>query len=269
MLIFFFTKEGTLHKKSVKIRNEVVGKEFETNNSGKCFIIDYENSRSVLVMFYSPPFVVKCRMINLVMGKVDNPFYPKHHNKGYMGVGRYSIKNRDAYNCWEGMLRRCYDPKFKSRLKTYETAEVCKEWLNFQNFAEWFYEENFATCRDSRGNRYELDKDILLKGNKLYSPENCCFIPHRINSLIIGCNSRRGSLPIGVTSYKCHKGFGAKLSVNGVVQNLGYFDTPEEAFLAYKKAKEDYIKEVAEDWKDRIDDKTYTALLGWKIEITD
>lgn len=259
-----------MHKKSIKIRNEVVGKEFETNNCGKCFIIDYENSRSVVVMFYRPQFVVKCRMISLVMGKVDNPFYPKHHNKGYMGVGSYSIKNREAYNCWEGMLRRCYDPKFTKRLKTYETAEVCEEWLNFQNFAEWFYNDNFATSSDSRGNRYELDKDILLKGNKLYSPENCCFIPHRINSLLISCNSRRGPLPIGVTKNKDRKGFVAKCSVNGVTnKHLGYYDTLEEAFQAYKAAKEVYIKEVAEDWKDKIDPRVYQSLLKYEVEITD
>lgn len=59
------------------------------------------------------------------------------------------------------------------------------------------------------------------------------------------------------------------MSKNGEVIHLGYFDTPEEAFYAYKPVKEAYIKALAEKWKDQIDTRAYEALMNWTIEITD
>ena len=259
-----------MHKKSVRIKDEVVGKEFTTNTSGKCVIISYDDSRNVTVMFYKPLFVVKCRMVNLINGKVDNPFYPKHHNIGYMGVGKYTCNDREAYKCWEHMLKRAYDENFLNRHPTYKDVTVCEEWHNFQNFAEWCYSQKFFSAKDDKGKPYQLDKDLLIKGNKVYSSETCCFVPHRINSLLIGCDSRRGSLPKGVSHFKSRGNFVARCSVDGNPRKfLGYFSNPYDAFYAYKKAKESYIKNVVEEWNGKIDDKVYQALLNYEVHIDD
>lgn len=61
----------------------------------------------------------------------------------------------------------------------------------------------------------------------------------------------------------------ARINKFGKEKHLGSFPTQESAFEAYKQAKESYVKEVAEKWKGKIDDKAYQALLQWKIEITD
>ena len=52
-------------------------------------------------------------------------------------------------------------------------------------------------------------------------------------------------------------------------RNLGYFETPKEAFKSYKTFKEQYIKQVADEYKDKIPKKLYEAMYNWKVEITD
>ncbi len=113
-----------------------------------------------------------------------------------------------------------------------------------------------------------VDKDILVKGNKMYSEETCCFIPDEINCLI-GMKKNRGKYPAGVTWNKGAKAFRSKVRVYGKDKHLGYYKTSEEAFYAYKKAKEQYVKEVANNWKGQIDNKVYEALMNWEININD
>lgn len=77
------------------------------------------------------------------------------------------------------MLNRCCSGKLHKRESTYINCKVCDEWLNFQNFSEWFKNNYYEV----EGQRMELDKDILNKGNKIYSPNTCIFVPHNINNL--------------------------------------------------------------------------------------
>lgn len=130
------------------------------------------------------------------------------------------------------MFDRCYNEKNKTKNSTYKECTVGERRHNFQNFAKWFDENyNFKTM-----NKWHLDKDILVKGNKVYSPETCCFVPAEINSLFIKRDSCRGYLPIGVR--KSGKVFQARLNKTNISEHLGTFKTPEEAFEAYKTAKE-------------------------------
>jgi hypothetical protein len=115
-----------------------------------------------------------------------------------------------------------------------------------------------------------VEKDILVKGNKVYSPDRCIIAPHCINNLFPSCKARRGSLPIGVRlheqtgTYQAHCKNG-----NNKFKSLGYHSTPEEAFMAYKIYKEKLIKEIASEYKDSIPEKLYNALLNYQVEITD
>ena len=251
-------------------KSELLGKEFDTNNSGKCFIIDYKGERQVTVMFYEPIFVVNCAYSHLVRGEVSNPFYPSVCGAGYLGVGEYRPKkDGQAYLHWRGVLSRVYDATSLVKNPTYKGTTVDKEWLNFQNFAEWCYKQKGFDSKDGKGRKYQLDKDILIKGNKVYSPETCCFVPQEINLLFCKSDAIRGDTPIGVTYDKSRGKYIASIFCNGTRKHLGRHTTPEIAFLAYKQAKEAYVKEVAERWKDEIDPVVYGALVNYQVDITD
>lgn len=120
-----------------------------------------------------------------------------------------------------------------------------------------------------------LDKDILYKGNKVYSPKNCVFVPEKINILFIKSNKSRGGYPIGVSYHKQNRKFVAKCSIYDFKENkqkliyLGCYDTPEKAFKAYKQFKEKHIKKVADYYKDKIPNKLYQAMYDYEVEITD
>ena len=127
-----------------------------------------------------------------------------------MGIGKYSskINNKPSpqYSSWSSMIKRCYNPKCLTKDYTYQDCSVCKEWHNFQNFAKW-YDDNYYQVFNEEIN---LDKDILHKGNKIYSPENCIFVPKTINSLFTKSNRSRGKYPIGVDYNKGMRKFRAR-----------------------------------------------------------
>lgn len=199
-------------------------------------------------------------------GSIKNLYYPNIYNVGYIGFGKYNWKNnKKIYKVWCHMLERCYDEKYIKKQPTYENCEICKEWHNFQNFAKW-YEENYYEVADEK---MCLDKDILFKGNKIYSPDTCIFVPNRINILFIKANNLRGEYPIGVSWDKKQKKFTSQCCIMKKYKKIGRFNTPEEAFKAYKEFKESYIKQVADEYKDKIPEKLYNAMYKWEVEIDD
>lgn len=254
-----------------KTRDSILGEVYETNNCGKCFIVDYKGRADVFVKFYYPEHVVKCSMQQLKQGNVSNPMYPTLYGVGRIGVGKHSSKtNERIYKVWGSILQRCYsDTYHRTKIENYKGVIVCVEWEDLQNFAEWWESNDFSNFVDEKGNSYQIDKDILVRGNKVYSPETCCFVPSEINSLVIGSNKSRGKYPIGVSHHKATGKFMSRLYKGGSGKYLGVYDKAEEAFQAYKTAKESYIKEVAEKWKGRVDDKVYEALMNWEIHIDD
>ena len=247
-----------------------VGQEFETNNCGKCLITDYIGKGRVVVEFYDPRYTTICHISGLQKGNVRNPYHATVYGKGFLGVGRFNRKSEREYTLWEGMLFRCYNKKSYTTNPSYKKVNVCEEWLNFQNFAEWCHKQEFFTGVDDKGRSYQLDKDILMKSNKTYSPENCCFVPQEINSFLTNRKSLRGKHPVGVQFEKETGRFRALMSGGtGKTKHLGRFSTSEEAFIKYKEVKEGLFKVLAEKWKGKIDDKVYKALIEFKIDITD
>lgn len=172
----------------------------------------------------------------------------------------------NAYKLWFGMIRRCYNTRpFE---KTYEECFVCNEWLDFSNFKNWISDK-----KNGYSEAYQLDKDIIVKGNKVYSPKTCCFVPMELNKLLTKRHNYRGALPIGVSIYMQNEKILYKSSISKYHKqvHLGYFATPIEAFNAYKTAKEKYIKELAKKYfqEGKITDKVYNALMKYEVEITD
>lgn len=243
---------------------ERLGERFVSNQGCNFTIVEYFTSRNITVIFEDGNIVENLRYDNIKRGKVANPYSPSIFGVGFVGCGEfYEYTNGERNNAsirWRNMIRRCYSEKVLRKCPTYKDVTVCGEWKCFQNFAKWFYENyNFESMRD-----WDLDKDILIKGNKSYSPETCCFVPQEINTLFLGCNSKRGEYPIGVSS-PIRGVVVAKLGVRLLYRGI----IIEDAFQAYKIAKETYIKEVAELWKPLIKPEVYHALINYKVEITD
>ncbi len=170
-------------------------------------------------------------------------------------------KSSVAYKYWNGMLRRCYSAKKHKKWPSYEGCSVCTEWHYFSNFKKWF-DENYV-------DGYALDKDIIAKGNRIYSPETCCFVPARINNIILNRKIDRGEYPIGVT--KKWSKYYAHVSIGSKSIRIGAFASVKEAFDAYKDEKERYIRQVATEYFGRgeITKRVYDAMMRYQIEITD
>ena len=205
---------------------------------------------------------------NFKRGVVKCPYESRVYGKGYFGEGPYkaNINKRSTaeYRTWNHMLGRCYDEEYMYKNPTYVDCFVCDDWLNFQNFAKW-YNDNYYNIDNMT---MALDKDILYKGNRIYSPETCIFVPQQINSLFTNNHNIRGELPIGVKKKGnkfeayCNNGYGK-------VCYVGNSDTIVGAFELYKEFKEAIIKQIADDYKDNIPYKLYEAMYNYKIEITD
>lgn len=208
-------------------------------------------------------------------GKIKCPYERRVFGIGYIGEGKYKVsdngKKTKCYRTWQNMLQRCYDEKHRYKNPTYENCKVCKEWLNYQNFAEWYY-KNYYEIKDEI---MCLDKDILNKGNKIYLPENCVFVPQIINKLFTKSDKSRGEYPIGVNYNKKNKKFVAYCNIYDFKENkqkrihLGYYNTIEKAFQVYKQFKENHIKKIADYYKEQIPQKLYDAMYKYEVEITD
>lgn len=174
---------------------------------------------------------------------------------------RVDGKLKPPYALWYSMITRCYSPKSHQRTSTYEDCSVCKEWWLYSNFEKW-YNENYIEGG-------HLDKDILVKGNKCYSPETCSFVPREINNLIENARRSRGNTPMGVIE-RCGR-FLSYVRVNEKRIYLGTYDTKEQAFLRMKEEKERFIKEMAKKYYKlgKISLRTYNALMKYEIDITD
>jgi len=237
-----------------------VGEKHLTNEGYTVEIIEYFGWRNCTIKFNDGVIIKNREYQDILKGRVRNFNHKSVYNIGFTGIGEYSNKKYNKiYIIWSGMLERCYSEKKQQLHPSYIGVTVCEEWHNFQNFAKW-YEENYIEG-------FQLDKDILVKGNKIYSPETCCFVPQEINSLFTFNNINRGEYLIGVN--KQINKYKAQININSKQTHLGMFNTPEEAFQAYKTAKEDYIKEVADRWKDKITEQTYQAMYNYQVEITD
>lgn len=235
-------------------------------------IIDYIKCDNVIIEFQDEyKYKTSVSYKNFITGEVTNPYGKHVYNIGYLGNTSSNINNKTkkSYGVWCRMLQRCYDTKAFYKRPTYINCSVCDEWLCYANFEKW-YDENYYEIPNEK---MCLDKDILLKGNKIYSPLYCRIVPNEINCLFTKSNKSRGNYPIGVTYNKRENKFKAQLSIlknnKKTRQGLGTYNTPEEAFLAYKKAKEKYIKEVADKHKKYIPLDIYNAMYAYKVEIND
>ena len=237
--------------------------EIKENNKGtKMKIIAQRSTDDIDVEFLDDyHYVFKHNIYqNFKSGGIKNPFDKTVYGVGYLGDGKYNGwvngKPTVEYYIWQQIICRCYNENDKEKYGSYyDISEVCSEWLNFQNFAQWYNEHKYE-C----DGRLHVDKDIKYPGNKLYSPYHCILVPQRINMLFSNKRNKRG-LPNGIQKNK--KGYLAKY--NG--EELGRFSTLEEAYTVYSKAKKNAIIIIANEYKNQIPEEVYNALLNYEVRI--
>ena len=159
------------------------------------------------------------------------------------------------YVTWKSMLRRAYYPQYHARYPTYTDVTVCEEWHSFMAFRAWM------ETQDWQGK--QLDKDIIAPGNKVYSPDTCVFVPQALNALLTDSAAARGEFPIGVHWHKrgkrfCARRFCARIKIAGRLKHLGYFTCPQEAHMAWRKAKVRLIRDAA---REQDDPRIYAGLM--------
>ena len=246
-----------------------------TNNFGsEMIVVEYKSRRDINVYFPEYNWTFKrVQYSSFKNGEIRCPYERSIFGVGYIGEGKYKSKENGkdtrVYTTWYNMLRRCYSEKFHEKQPTYINCKVCDKWLDFQNFAEW-YDENYYKIE---GERVHLDKDILVKHNKIYSPDTCVFVPQTINGLFTKRNKSRGESAIGTSpengKYRVYCNMINPKTGKSKRKYLGTYETQEKAFEVYKYYKEKNIKEVADYYKDLIPKKLYDGMYSYEVEITD
>lgn len=182
--------------------------------------------------------------------------------------GKYPMfiggKNNKVSTRWRNMISRCYSVDRHKVQPTYADCTVSENFKSYSYFYEW---HNDQAC--SNLDNFDLDKDILIKGNKIYSEDTCVFIPSDVNALLTSRHRFRGEFPLGVHFHKPLRKFRAQINKKGKRFHIGYFNTPDEAFIAYKIEKEKYIKEVANEYRYILDGRAYKALMEYGVDRMD
>ncbi len=245
---------------------DCVGKVCKSKSSGDFKVLKYNDSGNVVIQFLETGYEASARLNHVRNGNVKDTYVPSVCGVGILGAKYQSTingVNTKEYKLWCHMLERCYSNTYKKKYPTYEGCEASENFKSYEYFYEW--------CHNQIGfgvKGWQLDKDLLIKGNKVYSETTCVFLPQEINTVLVKREASRGEYLIGVCWHKKDKAFAAQVN-KGKPEHLGYFNTEIEAFDAYKVAKESFIKEQANKWKSQIDIRAYDALMNYQVEIND
>lgn len=238
--------------------------EVSINSKGeKMTIVDYIDSNNITIKFDDGTIVKNKKYSAFKQGIIKNPNFKNVYGFGVTGDEFANVRELKSYKTWCSMIERCYSKKHIMKRPTYENISVCEEWVYYRNFKEW-YDKNYY---EVEGERMCLDKDILIKNNKVYSPESCIYVPNTINLLFLKKKNDRNGV-IGVVK-KGNKYIARTNVGKSKKKHIGSYDNEIEAFNAYKRAKEEYIKQVADKYRNRIPKKLYDAMYRYEVEITD
>lgn len=264
----------------------------ERYNNQDCLmkIIEYNNYDDITVEFQDK-YMAKVHTAygHFSRGNVKNPYYPTLYGVGRIG-NKYPVsidcKPTKEYTVWQGILRRCCDVGFKDKNPTYKNVTCCNEWFLFENFYKWLHEqENFEKWSSGDKWGWAVDKDILIKGNKIYSPETCCLVPQNVNQLFkkkyVECDDLSISISFQISLSKIGNEFQIKYH-NPFTNKIEHFSSykeieqlhqvfKEQAFHTYKSHKENSIKQIAQEEYDKgnITKQCYEAMMNYEVEITD
>ena len=192
--VTFYSRRGKMARPVVVPNGFSVGSILSTKKHGDIRVVKYHGAIKVEVEFVSTGFRLFTSRYTIEGGNLRDPLFPYHFGIGYQGVGKHKTKVKEArevsYQTWMDILFRCYSPKAAKKFPAYIGCTVCKEWHNFQNFAEWFkkgYKKGLV-----------IDKDIKIKGNKEYSPLACSFVTKAENTVAAHAKHYSMTNPDGV-----------------------------------------------------------------------
>ena len=175
-------------------------------------------------------------------------------------VGKIYINGEiiKSYKFWGNMLCRCYNKKFQEKFTNYKGCTVCDEWLSFSNFKKWF-DENYRFDLEEKGIRLELDKDLLVKGNKIYSPRRCVFIPKKINGFLTNIQKSNTSGYAGVYFDKVNNKWVAQKRdfETGKRIKIGSYNSKIKASIKYDLYREKDVEKA----------KKYLKSLGYNNKV--
>lgn len=239
------------------------GSVWKTNDGCLITVIEVLKKNKVKIKFHYPVEYEDVVFYgNILQGSICNKFKPSVFGKGYLGKYKVNVKSK-MYRTWVSVIKRVYAPSNESAKIAYEGCFVSENWFYIGNFAEWFYKQKVQ-------DDWELDKDLLFRGNREYSEKTCVFLPREINAFLTNRRNHRGPWPVGVTYKKTIRKWEATCSTNNNGHGyIGVYTSPEEAFAAYKEVKETFAKNLAEKWKGIIDDRAVEALYSYRVNITD
>ena len=230
---------------SSKRKSSLIGRVYKSKYGEEAEIIEILPNRTVLVRFLETGQEEIKWIANLRKSTFSSKAYKEEAAKRYSLRATHSLL---LYRVVKG--------------KNYIDSSIQSGWEDFNSFYSWAKLQK-GHDKDS----WQLDKDILQKGNKNYSEDLCCFVPLEINVAFTKSNKKRGQYPIGVSK----RGDKYVAQVGGTKNKvyLGSYGSPEEAFVVYKKAKEDNLKSLAEKYKIDLDPRVYNAIVSYEVEITD
>ena len=223
-------------------------------------VVCYRAYADIDVLFHEPVEHIRTvRGGNLIAGSIINKWHTTM--RGFGIAGDYSVDiYSPVYRMYAGMLTRGVSNP--SQPKSYIGCSVDPSWKYFTNFKAWFLEQPYQ-------DGWCLEKDLLVKGNKIYSPTTCVIVPQEINNFMTDRHNLRGEWPCGVTYRKKHGNWQASCSVDGVRTYLGVFNSPEEAFSRYREEKIIVAHRLANKWEGQISDSAISALRNFDVLITD
>lgn len=245
-----------------KKRKITVGSIWPSNNCGDFEVVELNGCEDILIRFVSTGYEVRVQAGNLKRGWVKDHLLPTVCGVGFIGTGEFKSRSEGKitkhYDAWKNMLSRCYDTKTQEKHPTYIGCTVCEEWHNFQNFSRW-YHENYPILSGD----YQIDKDLKIPGNKVYSPDTCMFVNPVVNGFIVSGSSSLGKRMIGVTFEESRGKFISQCCnpFTNRQRKVGRFSTEVEAHLAWRKRKSELAYELAMN-QER--DEVKLALLNWR-----
>lgn len=236
--------------------SKYIGKEFDTKQSGKCFVIDYKSGKEVTVMFYDG-YYTTTQMSNVRRGAVKNPFSKgaRFHGFGVTDVPVKANGNRNKYaRLWESMITRV----LSGRDTAYSNVEIHEDWALLSNFLEDV--SKFKGYDKVLSDRWVLDKDILSLDTKTYSKETCCFVPRELNAFMINYNKPKGDYAMGVHFCNREKKYVAQACKDAKQRFLGYYDNEQDAHKVYMKSKQDQLTGILNKYGEELDTRVVASL---------
>lgn len=242
-----------------------VGGRFETNKCGSVVVIKYVNTFTVTVRFDYDGYTSVTSACNIRKGNVKNPNYPALFGVAFLGIGDHTAQKVDGkvsrlYYLWYYIIKQSYCEKYRAEYPSHASVTVDERWLNYQNFCV-----DVESMIGYNEDGWTLFRCFINLDNKIYSKENCCFLPDIIGRAFHEGRSKSANntdTPKGVTKNKKKFIVACANHGPGTEYPYKYYDTKEEAENAYKEHRKLALFELAKEYKDRIDPRAYNVLMG-------